>query len=108
MENTIIKSNDYYIDSFYRPVKCIKNDEGDLTGESLVHHLLEGRLGCEDPGLINEWFDQEEFCEFISFEKALEMKQVWEDSGEKGVLIFHGFVPDEADDFIKNWRKKIN
>jgi hypothetical protein len=85
-----INMGDLYEDSFYRPMICLKNDDGDLTGTS----MFDGK----------EYMDREIDCVPITKEESDILINQWK-LGEKEVLIHKGFSETEADEFIKVWRK---
>lgn len=85
-----IQKGELYEDTFYRPMICLKNDDGDLTGKSLVDGI--------------EYCDNEQYCDSITKEEADILINKWK-SGEKEVLLYKGWSKSDADEFIKNWRK---
>ena len=89
-----IKINDYYIDCGYHPLICTELDEDndEIVGVSIVD-------GLERQCSIYHCSPQK-----TTKEKAEELKRVWEEQGEYGVLLYRGWSEEAAKKFMKEWR----
>jgi len=90
-----IKIGDYYIDCGLVPRICTTSDykNDDIGGTSLVNS--------------SEGYCSIRHCapEKVTKKKAEELKKLWIDKGEIGVMIWRGWIEEDAKEFIKNWRK---
>lgn len=85
---------DLYRDCNYRPMRATHVDwYGDtLEGVSLLDGVeyICGFYHC-DPKKISK-------------EEAQNMVAIWKKDGERGLMILNGWTPEDADQFLKDWR----
>ena len=92
--NTRISIDDYYIDCGYHPLICTEIDEAndEIIGESIID-------GMERQCSIYNCAPQK-----TTKEKAEELKKIWLEQGEYGVLLYRGWSEEAARKFMKEWR----
>lgn len=89
-----IRIGDIFESCGYHPCICVENDGYDVVGISLV----DGREKCCSL----------EYCQPFKLTKvkSAELVEMWRVGGEKLVLMNRGLNEEQADNFLRVWRKK--
>ncbi|HLB41857.1 MAG TPA: hypothetical protein VJN02_03215 [Gammaproteobacteria bacterium] len=88
-----IKIGDIYKSCNYIPVRCTEIDENGVSGVSLIDGSGPHSCDIYNCGPVK-----------ITEEEAQKLVKLWNTEGERAVLLYEGWTPEAADNFIKNWR----
>ena len=88
-----IRVGDIYEDCAYHPVRCEVSDGDDLEGTSMVDGSSPRCCSIINCGVRR-----------LSEQEALELVELGK-GGEKAVMLAKGWSEEDANEFIKTWRK---
>jgi hypothetical protein len=95
MRHKRIKVGHRYADCDYRPLRCTRSNYSgdDLYGVSVLDGM---EYACSPSHCNPRKLNRSRFTALI---------EAWRRGGQREAMIFMGWTPEAADEFMKNWRK---